>query len=251
MGWLSNIFSSNSESNSKPEKSQIVSSQATEIEEDAAILKSINGLMIDIDKKFESEEDFEFDPDDYDSREEAYESYKAEKKEMKVDAKFEVIKDYIPKLRSKTIARIIGTSIESVNWDLKAKGLNSIDFIGEETEEEKKRSEVREKFERLKPNLVNMTLAQIASEIGDTERFVIYKIGREKLYCLDWDGSDPEIKKRYGSLQPRIVCPHCNTKECVRKKDGKGEVVLNSRNLYRQKDVLEMHCDNCRMDWII
>lgn len=248
MGWLSKLFSPNSESDTQLAKASRESSQTNETEEDAGILERIGALMTDIDKKFEGDEDFDRDEDV--PYEEDYENYRYWKNAEKVDAKIEALRDYSPKLRSKTIARIIGIPLEDVNDKLKDLKLNSADFVGEETAEEKQLREVREKFESLKPNLVNMTLDQIASEIGATERSTISRLGRAKLYCLDWDGSDPEIKKLYGSMQPRIICPHCHTKECVRKMDAKGDVVLNSKNLYRQKDVLKMHCDNCKMDWI-
>ena len=249
MGWLSKLFTSNSKSDDLATQTLQSSLQIDETAEDLEIIEKFASIMTDIDKKFEGEEDFEREEEV--PYEEDYENYRYEKEQAKYDEKLEVLKEYYPRLRSKIISKITGMTVEDVNSKLKNLQVNSADFVGEESTEERTSRERHEKFESLKPNLVNMTLSQIASEIGATERSAASKMSRSGLYCLDFDGSDPEKRRRFGSIQPRIICPHCHTKECVRKIAGKGDVVLNTKNLERPKDILKMHCDNCNMDWII
>jgi hypothetical protein len=54
----------------------------------------------------------------------------------------------------------------------------------------------------------------------------------------------------YGEVVAALVCPHCQTKGQVRRKDGlSDEQVLDKSNFYKQRKVLKMRCGNCQTKW--
>ena len=129
-----------------------------------------------------------------------------------------------------------------------------------------------DKFSSIGDRMKSMTVADIADEIGGTERGVRTRLTRLSLACADYDGKeftkkvaeaggiDNYTKKRnaditnlgrYGSVVPVLICLHCQTKGQVRRSIGPNEAVLTTSNTYKSKPLTKMHCDACETDWTV
>lgn len=63
-------------------------------------------------------------------------------------------------------------------------------------------------------------------------------------------------ESQYGSKNPNLICPHCQTKGDVRNKLAEEVtttkvVPIIGNNIRTKKQITQMHCDNCQTTWNI
>ena len=139
-------------------------------------------------------------------------------------------------------------------------------------DEEAKLALEREKFRALGESVEGMTIAEIISAVGGSERSTKTKLIRANLSCIDYDGRKVNAKisaadglettrhslmeehgnlRRFGLVNAALICPHCQTKGKVRNSVGVDEAVLTISNNYKAKPSTKMHCDECGVDWSV
>lgn len=130
----------------------------------------------------------------------------------------------------------------------------------------------RQKFDALGDRIKSMTVAEIVAATGQTRRRVIATLVRRGVSCSDYDGEqkkkqmetpgaseaamksiieDSGKSRRYGLINPVLICPHCQVKGKVRSSIGPNEAVLTTSNTYKAKASTKMHCDSCGTDWTV
>ena len=73
------------------------------------------------------------------------------------------------------------------------------------------------------------------------------------------------LENSWGALNPKIICPHCQTKGSVRTQPVKrkkgisgakatgalltGGISMLATGLSRKEDITQAHCDNCKSTW--
>lgn len=159
-----------------------------------------------------------------------------------------------------------------VNSDGAGSGGSSAEYQPPTEAEKEKYALSRQKFDALKNNMKNMTKFEIAKAVGISERLIAVRMIREKVSCADFDGEGYQKKvdaaggsekymesllkssgntRRYGVINPALICPHCQTKGQVRSSIAPNQAMLTTSNTYKAKSSTKMHCDVCGSDWMV
>lgn len=114
----------------------------------------------------------------------------------------------------------------------------------EKSDAEKKQNEEIEEKKRIDA----LTPAQRKKEIAKKQRQALEE---ERLEFEKRRIESEELTERvHGEVVKMLVCPHCQSTGCVRRKDGLSEEkYLNANNLYRSRKVTKMKCDKCDTRW--
>jgi hypothetical protein len=136
---------------------------------------------------------------------------------------------------------------------------------------EEAREDARKKLDELcKSGINTMTIEEIVAATGGTTRGTAAYLIRKELKCANFDGTlsleeREQARKEEGEigvLSPKLICPHCQTRNQVYKKIGveRREKTTDTTNLTAAilsgtqttvRKVTQLHCKNCTTTWDI